>query len=328
MNSQRPPPSGVAGATAAGGGGSQPDLSKLGSAESKITSRKRKQPSDQVCVCSNEIKVLQTELTRIGSLLEKYVGSNEQIMTKMQESLSEVKTELSELKSSNEQTISLIRSNLTQINEIKTSTSTIKSEQNDLKKTVAQLQEQMSVGQHTIKLLESELQALKCNNQPATSMSENHILSSNEGLIKEMQDRQNREKNIILVGLPEQTITGAEERILKDETDVLNITTMVSKELPKPFKILRIGKYSSERNRLIKVCYETSGPAKQLLRNKEKLPADIKIFSDQTPAQQKYLKNLKEELVRRQNNGDTELTIKYVNGTPSIIKTSPKNSKQ
>lgn len=78
----------------------------------------------------------------------------------------------------------------------------------------------------------------------------------------------------------------------------------------------------------MKVCYETLGPAKQLLRNKDKLPENIKIYSDQTPAQQKYLQHLKEELALRLGNGETDLTIKYTNGTPGIIKTTAKNYTQ
>ncbi|CAH2093989.1 unnamed protein product [Euphydryas editha] len=67
-------------------------------------------------------------------------------------------------------------------------------------------------------------------------------------------------------------------------------------ELPKPIRVTRIGKYIPGKNRRVKVCYDAPYPAKCLLRNKDKLPEHIKIFSDQTPTQQKYLKSLKEEL--------------------------------
>lgn len=102
----------------------------------------------------------------------------------------------------------------------------------------------------------------------------------------------------------------------------------MNSDTPKPIKIFRIGKYDAGKSRRVKVCYETTGPAKLLLRNKDKLPKDIKIFSDQTPAQHKYLQELKDELSRRQANGESDIIIKYINGTPAITKTAPKNYQQ
>lgn len=150
----------------------------------------------------------------------------------------------------------------------------------------------------------------------------------NEQIFKEIQERSNREKNVILIGIPEQSSPSAGERISKDESDIWNITSSIVKDIPKPARIFRIGKYSPGKNRKIKICYETSGPAKQLLRNQNKLPQNIKIYCDQTPAQQKYLSKLRDELSRRQNNGENELTIKYINGTPTIVKSTPKNGHQ
>lgn len=52
---------------------------------------------------------------------------------------------------------------------------------------------------------------------------------------------------------------------------------------------------------------------------------DVRIYSDQTPYQQKYLENLRRKLQERQENGEKDLFIKYKNGTPTIIKIHPKN---
>lgn len=73
------------------------------------------------------------------------------------------------------------------------------------------------------------------------------------------------------------------------------------------------------------LSFNTPQPAKKLLRNKHKLPENVIIFSDQTPSQQKYLSKLKEDLATRKNKGENDITIKYINGTPTIIKT-PKNT--
>lgn len=313
--------------------GSQPDLSKMNTLniDPQITLRKRKQPSDRECGCSNEITEIKSELTRMSSLLEQYVGSNQHMLTKMQESITEVKTQISEMKSSNEQTINLIRENVTevktQVNEIKKSTTGIVKEQMDFKTDLTRLEKLVSLGENKLNSLESSFKTLNVTSQTTASTVE-HQLRSSEQLIREVQERHNREKNIIVVGLPEQTSSNVEERTAKDEADVLKITSIISNEIPKPIKIFRIGKFNPERNRSIKACYESHGPAKQLLRNKAKLPEYIKIFSDQTPSQQKYLKSLQDELKCREKNGESGLTIKYINGTPTIINPIPKNSKQ
>ncbi|XP_060809995.1 uncharacterized protein LOC132904087 [Amyelois transitella] len=158
-----------------------------------------------------------------------------------------------------------------------------------------------------------------------SSLLENYVenkLSLGEEVIQEMQNRKNREKNIVLFGVPEQISSTTEESLIKDEAVVFSTISMISSDIPKPFKLFRIGKPRPGKNRSIKVCFETPEPAKQLLRNRSKLRDGVKIFSDQTPSQQNYMKNLKEELRRRQDEGETDLTIKYINGTPAILKNS------
>lgn len=319
MSVQRSPPSASF--------SSQPDLSKLNelAVESQITFRSKRKERPTDCDCTIEIKQIHSELSRIGSLLEKYVESNEQIIKNMQESITEVKSQISELKVCNEQTNQLIRQNTTQINEIKSSTSNVAKEQHELRQNVLKLEKQICHDEHKIVTLESDISALKHSSplQPVTSKTNNQLYS-NEQLIKEVTDRNYREKNIIIVGLSE-TTTSTGEGSSSDEKNVCEIISRVCQDLPKPTKIFRIGKYTPGKNRSIKVCFTSSDTAKYLLRNKDRLPQNIKIFSDQTPAQQQYLKSLKDELLRRQNDGEDQLTIKYIHGVPTIVKQPPKN---
>lgn len=324
MNVQRSPPRVT--------GGSQPDLSKISnlSVDMNITQRtKRKWADDDQC--SNDITGLRSEMSRISSLLEKYVSSNEQIVQNMKDSIADLKTQIIDMKSSNEQSAKAIRDKVdgvqTQINEIKISTTNVLTEQKEMKNNIAKLDESVAIGQNKIKYLESDLCNLKQKSQ-TTSEESHDVLSTNEQIIKEMKNRNNREKNIILVGLQEQTSSKAEERMSQDEFDVLNVIASLSTDIPKPIKVVRLGKYNSGKSRNIKVYFDTNGPTKTLLRNKDKLPKNIKIYSDQTPAQQNYLKKLKEELKCREDKGETDLTIKYISGTPTIIKVPSKNLKQ
>lgn len=202
--------------------GSHPDLSKLGAlaAEAQITFRskpnhKRKQPSDvNNCECSSEVKEIRSELSRIGSLLERYVDSNQQIMIKMQESITEVKSQISELKSSNDQTVQLIRENITQISAVKSTTSNIEMKQNGLNLKVSSLEKQICQGEQKIISLESDLNTLKLSfpSQPTQSKMDNQIFS-NEQIIKGLIERNNRGKNVIFSGVPEQTASSKEEKL-------------------------------------------------------------------------------------------------------------------
>ncbi|CAG4977458.1 unnamed protein product [Parnassius apollo] len=139
MNIMRSPPT-----TA---GGSQPDLSKIPAdniSDTQITFRKRKQPADRECQCSDEIKLVRNELSRITSLLENYIGSNTQIMSQMNQSIVEVKSEITDLRASHEQTRNLISSNVAeisiQIQDIETATSKISIENSHIKTQLSHLQ--------------------------------------------------------------------------------------------------------------------------------------------------------------------------------------------
>lgn len=309
------------------GGGSQPDLSKLSNMEADpaITFRKRKKPLEHDCKCCDELKELRFELSRTTLLLEKYSESNEKIMTNMKDNITEVKAQMAEMKATSEKSTNLISENITeikdQISTIKTSSLNITMEQNKIKKQVALLETKMSVSENKIKTLESNIN--QCSSVPSGRIvSEAHL---SEELIREVQERNERERNIIIVGLPEQTTANATERASNDEADVMQITRSIVLDTPQPLKVIRIGKYNDNKIRRVKVCYESKYSAKQLLRNRSKLPEHIKIYSDQTPAQQKYLQNLKKELASRASDGEANLTIKYINGIPNIVKENPKN---
>lgn len=84
-----------------------------------------------------------------------------------------------------------------------------------------------------------------------------------------------------------------------------------------------MGQYASGKNRLLKVCLVSAEKAKDLLR-KQKKDGEIRLYSDQTPSQKLHLQSLKDELKRREKNGE-KLTIKYISGVPKIIELPSKN---
>lgn len=290
------------------GGGSQPDLSKISDelVDSQITLRKRKQNFDHDCDCREGMNELRKELSRITQLLEKVVGSQDQTMNLVRESITEVRNE---------------------IKEIKLSSGTLAAEQSILKEQITQLDNKIKCGETNIKSLQFELTSLKSDSSAASSSTQmaQSKYTESELIIRELKERNDREKNVIIIGLQEQTSSDINEQRLYDETEVKKIISTHFKDVPSPSKIFRLGKYNPNSKRPLKICFDTPKPAKILLRNKEKLPKEIKLYSDQTPTQQKYLKELKEELARRQQKGESDLIIKYIKNVPTIVHLTPKN---
>lgn len=112
----------------------------------------------------------------------------------------------------------------------------------------------------------------------------------------------------------------AKDRISHDAKEVQTIIKELATNNVTPIKTMRLGKYVSGKNRPIKVLFNSAEIPKEIFRKKSKLSKkDIKIFSDQTPAQQSHMIELKNQLSKRQENGETDLTIKFIKGQPKIV---------
>lgn len=304
---------------------SNPDLSTIDrdDHESQITIRKRKHPDDGHGCCHNDgdIQDLRTEIARISKLVESLTCVNRETLV----NVSEMRTQLVDMKLSNEQNFSSITHNVhevkKQMNEIQDSMLNLAKEQKQIKAQMSVLEKKISLGEEKIKVIESDLANVK-NFEPIAS--ESQILAE-EKVIHEVQERNNRQKNIIVAGINEQTSTNAKDRQSLDMDMVTNIISKLVKDAPPPIKVYRIGKYNPEKHRRIKVCFDSQNVPSQIIRNKTDLPKGIKIYSDLTPNQQKLMYSLQNELTRRQKSGETEITIKYIKGLPQIVKTNSKN---
>lgn len=210
-----------------------------------------------------------------------------------------------------------------QVNNIKSTIHHITEEQVKLKSDISSIKLSNSTTEKKIEFLEPSLQQINCTNLAVTSTTKSH-----EEVIIELNERNERSKNILISGIPELISTDPKERLEYDKSTVRNTLQTIYTDCPEPEKIFRIGKYYPDKKRIIKVCFESKNTAKQILRNKSNLKNnEIKIFSDQTPQQQAYFKVLKSELESRLKNGEKNLSIKYVKDIPRIISTIPKNFK-
>ncbi|KAL0880344.1 hypothetical protein ABMA27_002789 [Loxostege sticticalis] len=263
--------------------GSQPNLSEMNpnlETLSNITHRnKRKEPDDDAWI-RDEFSDIKKQISELMAALQFSTSSQAKNISKLSEDITTIKNHVNNIGSTIENII------LDQNN--------IKTKLNNLDTTTVNIEKK-------IKLLESDINKFNEGSplQPALQISTNY-----EDIVNEVNERNVRSKNIVIVGIPEPDV--ATDRHTYNKNEVLKITKTIYADCPEPLKII--------------LCFSSEEPVKAILRNKSSAKFDpIKIFSDQTPYQRMHMQNLKEELVRRTANGETNLKIKYIKGTPKII---------
>lgn len=302
MSVKRSPPSGKLMSDSGSAGGSTSNLSCHGDEDSNINKnlRKRKERSHEY----DYKKDLADFRKDMMAFLKDFANTQNDNLAQIRQEITEIKDEFRTMKS--------VTENLTlQYKNISEDMQTIKSDQ--------------TITQNKIKHIENDLTTLK--NKRQGNPSSESLFSTHEELIVELKSRHEREKNIIIVGMNEPSNKNSSDRRKHDYDEVFKIINLMIQNCPEPIKCMRLGKYNPDKNRPIKVLFTSAGTPKLLLRNKSKLPENIRMYSDQTPAQKNYMEALSSELKRREENGETDLTIKYIKGVPKIIKreANPKN---
>lgn len=174
----------------------------------------------------------------------------------------------------------------------------------------------------SIRELKTEINLLKSTKTNESSVpTPSPIINMNE-IIAEMNERELRKKNIMIFGLPEDL-----NNTQADRGTALEILKSAYPNAPDNFKLFRVGQVSANNTkpRPLKIILTSPEESIQILRNVKEIRSKQKfsnlvITSDKTPNQTLQYKRLKEELITRTNNGETNLKIKYFNGEPKIIK--------
>ena len=163
-----------------------------------------------------------------------------------------------------------------------------------------------------IKDISEELQMLrKTNSAPESKFK----------LLEEIEERDQRKRNVILYGVREADETNIKEKQIKDRTTVDEILNKLGMDTENcVIHTTRLGKINSESTnpRPIKVVTKDANIAKVILRNSRKLPRGIQVNNDLTPLQREELKNLREQLVEKQKS-NPNLVIRYIRGNPRIV---------
>lgn len=184
----------------------------------------------------------------------------------------------------------------------------IKCDMNDLKSLIVQLQE--------------EVRTLRTSQSQHINIDPDHII---EEVVVEVNQRSLRRKNLVIHGILESD-NGLDVSVKRenDKKAVQSVLNLLDNSIDSSdIKPIRLGKFSNGRNRLIKISLRDEDQVHNAIKSAHKLKGtDIykKVFVsfDRTPLQLRLYKELKEDLIKRQNEG-IACKIKFFNGTPKIV---------
>lgn len=198
------------------------------------------------------------------------------------------------------------------VTDIKTEMCTIKAGLSALEPRVTMVEDRVASVVETVKVIKSE------------------VGSSNiEAAIAEMNERTRRSKNVMVFNLTESSDRDANNR-KRHDLDLINKlfspllpTLMINKT-----KAFRVGKKSPGKFRPLKVVLENASDVSTVISSFSTESAamvdpsfsSVKVSRDKTPREISHLSSLRSELEERSAGGEIDLTIKYINNVPQIVK--------
>jgi len=214
------------------------------------------------------------------------------------------------------------------VNELKTTNNKLVTSINSLSEKLAALTKKVNDHSTQLNTLSSQQESLTTKVEIIEAKIESSNTKTsiliNDNLISEMFDRQSRRNNVLLFNLPEalndSTNTSSDSTTIQNILDFLNLKT-------KPNSVTRLGKPSASNTtkpRPVKLHFSDQKDIFELFSYQNKLKSnstwkDLRFSSDRTKQQQEYMSHLRQELLNRQSNGEQDLIIKYIKGTPKII---------
>lgn len=180
------------------------------------------------------------------------------------------------------------------------------------------MKEELAETKRELKEVTKELQMM---NKRIIDLEANKSTASNplhiEEFLAEVEERKYRAMNVMIANIKESSKTNHIERLNEEKETVLNIfkdVTLTDTNI----RLQRIGKFSKDKCRLLKVTFKNPADAKETLKISKTLKI-VKIFGDQTVKQREYYKVVKKRLQEIISTGDNSKTIKYINSIPTIV---------
>lgn len=175
---------------------------------------------------------------------------------------------------------------------------------------VSKLQEENVALRQTVEALTGRVQALEKGGAAGDGCNVAETL-------KEIEERRRREKNIIIYDI----IESREHDTNLDLTTVHNKLKTIKPDV-KVIRAIRLGKRREGHSRPIKIVLDSAEDARYLLAHGRDR-TDVRLKSDETPLQRQFLLDLRKKLEERRQSGEQNLTIKYRNSIPTIVKSTP-----
>lgn len=150
-----------------------------------------------------------------------------------------------------------------------------------------------------------------------------------EVIIAEFHDRSRRSRNVMIFNLEESQHGNIETRKQSDRTKVEKLVTSYLPNIDfNAVKILRMGRIQLNKKRPVKLIFRSDSDARAFLSgfSSDSVAqidhsfSTIRVSRDRTPREVEYLNTLRTELSRRLAGGEKDLTIKFVNNVPQIVK--------
>lgn len=171
--------------------------------------------------------------------------------------------------------------------------------------------------------VKKELIDLFHTSKPADTIDKVELI---ECAIKEISERNNRSKNIIVHNVLESTSSNVEDRKRHDKDLVSKLLGDANpNDILPNFLLFRLGRPLQDKVRPVKLVFPSPDAALNYLNavntfaKKNKLPTVAS--RDRTLQERNYLQKLRDELQSRMAKGETNITIRYVSGSPAIVKT-------
>lgn len=203
---------------------------------------------------------------------------------------------------------------------------------NDIPENVKLIQDDIKAIHDTFELLEPRIERLehRVSDIEGRVVAKLEDCNSFEETLREINDRNKRQCNVILHGIAESSNSNIESKRKHDKQQTHNLLSEVYHEAnPETFKCFRIGVSKKNNPRPIKVIFPNADQARIFSqRFSDKYAAGdggVSMSRDRTVKERNHLQKLREELEARKNGGEEDLTIRYVNGVPSISKSKSKN---
>lgn len=147
----------------------------------------------------------------------------------------------------------------------------------------------------------------------SSSKNDTVVESVKRDLLTEIENRKKHARNIIIYNFREN---------LDAKQDLINFNDILSniESCHPAISAFRFGKSQNGNPRPLKLIFKSELDANEVLRCKSKLSElNLTAKNDLTLDQRTYLKKLQQELKLRTSNGEQNLMIKYVDGSPKII---------